>query len=187
MPETLTFTRPLRAVRLASAAPEPGEAAITAAYERGRRDGERQLSEQLLRQRNEFVTLQTGLLQSLRGAIPQVVRDSEQTLVALAAAVARKIVGDLPITPELIETGIREALTHVEDSATIRVTVHPDDLALLQQIQSPLLAATPDRPAIQFESAPNLTRGGCLVHTRFGVIDARRETKAELISRALQP
>jgi len=89
MREALTLPRPLRDVRLTGAPPALDEAAVTAAYERGRREGERQLSEQLLRQRAEFVELQTGLLQAVRAAIPQVVRESEQALIALATAVAQ--------------------------------------------------------------------------------------------------
>jgi len=44
---------------------------LQASYERGRLDGERALSEQLIRQRAEVMELQTGVLASLRDAVPQ--------------------------------------------------------------------------------------------------------------------
>jgi flagellar biosynthesis/type III secretory pathway protein FliH len=39
---------------------------------------------------------------------------------------------------------------------------------------------------VRFQPSPEVTPGGCLVQTRFGVIDARRETKLELIRQSLE-
>jgi flagellar biosynthesis/type III secretory pathway protein FliH len=39
--------------------------------------------------------------------------------------------------------------------------------------------------SIRFHDSPEVGRGGCLVQTRFGAIDARRETKLELIRKSL--
>ena len=41
-----------------------------AAYENGRQEGERALSEQLLQQRNEIVQLQNGVMNSLQQILP---------------------------------------------------------------------------------------------------------------------
>ena len=38
---------------------------------------------------------------------------------------------------------------------------------------------------VNFQSTDTVSRGGCLVHTRFGTIDARRETKIELLQKAM--
>jgi flagellar assembly protein FliH len=157
-----------------------------AAYERGLREGESALREQLLLQRNEFLELQRGVLESLRQAVPLVVHDSENALISLALEAARKLIAGLPISVEMVEAVVREALAQVEDSAEISVALHADDFALLQNEASPLLSPAAGAPKTYFRFAPEVTRGGCLVHTRFGVIDARRETKLELLSRNLR-
>jgi flagellar biosynthesis/type III secretory pathway protein FliH len=64
------------------------------------------------------------------------------------------------------------------------VLLHPEDLELLQRLDSPLLEAARTSPAA-FLAAPEVTRGGCLVRTRFGTVDARRETKFDLLKRQL--
>src|SRR5690348_14200510 len=46
-------------------------------YERGRRDGENALNEQLLKQRTEIQGLMHGALNALSHAVPQVIRDTE--------------------------------------------------------------------------------------------------------------
>ena len=38
---------------------------------------------------------------------------------------------------------------------------------------------------IHLHPAPEVSRGGCLVRTRFGIIDAQRETKVELIKKVM--
>jgi flagellar assembly protein FliH len=194
MTQTVKTSKPLRDLRVArngSSARRPVGATATedrerAAYERGLREGESALREQLLQQRNEFLELQRGVLESLRQAVPLVVRSSENALISLALEAARKLVAGLPITKEMVEAVVREALTHVEDGAEISVALHADDFALLQKGASPLLLPVDGAPKTNFRFAPEVTRGGCLVQTRFGVIDARRETKLEILGQDLQ-
>ena len=156
-----------------------------AAYERGVVDGEKRLSEQLLRQRAEVLELQNGVLGSLRQAVSQVVRQSEAGVVGLALEVARKIVSDLPISAEMVEAAVRSALAQAEESTEIQIFLHADDLALLQRNNSSVLLPGPGNEAMRFSASAEVTRGGCLVETRFGVIDACRETKLKLIRQSL--
>ena len=160
---------------------------LQASYERGKQDGERALSEQLVRQRAELLELQSGVLSSLRHALPQVARDCEQTLVALALEVAQKLVAGMPISVELMERVVREACAEVEDSTEFTVQVHPDDLAMLQRANSPVLLPQGGADRVQFEGSAQISRGGCLVQSRFGQIDARRETKFLKVENSLQP
>jgi flagellar assembly protein FliH len=158
---------------------------LQASYERGRLDGERALSEQLIRQRAEVMELQTGVLASLRDAVPQVAREGERALVALALEAARKLVSGLPVSAEMIEAAVKEAIAQVEDTAGFTVQLHPEDLVLLERTNSPLLLPQGGDERIRFQPAAHVSRGGCVVQTRFGVIDARRETKVELLRSAL--
>lgn len=187
--ETLQFAAPLREVKIARSGDRETlrQEDLQASYERGRLEGERALGEQLVKQRAEVMELQTGVLASLRGVVPQVTRECERALVSLALEVAQKLVCGLPISAEMIEAAIKEACAAVEDSAEFTVQLHPDDLALLQRTNSPLLLPQGGEERIHFHCAAQITRGGCLVQTRFGVIDGRRETRMELLQKALQP
>ncbi|MBC8001699.1 MAG: hypothetical protein H7X97_03840 [Opitutaceae bacterium] len=186
--DTLQLPHPLRDVRLSGLAGEPFvplEEQVRASYERGRIDGEHALGEQLVQQRAEMQNLFQGALNSLRGAVPQVVRDTEQMMVSLTLEIARKLVGDLPLSVEMVEAAVHEALAQVEGTADFQVRLHPADLELLQRAGSPLLSPVGDSREIRFHGSPEVTRGGCLVQTRFGIIDGRRETKFDLLKRSL--
>lgn len=189
--ETVRLSQPPREVQLtrvlgAEAARQADlDARLRASYERGRIEGEQALSEQLLRQRQETQALFEGVLQSLRAAVPQVLRDTEQHVVALALEVARRIVSELPVTVEMVESAVREALAQAENTTEFTVVLHPADLELLHRLPSPLLEASPDGRQVRFHASNDVTRGGCRVHTRFGTIDATRETKFDLMKRSL--
>ncbi len=188
--ETILFAQPLREVsRLAGAPSEDWEALLrireAAAYQRGCRDGESALNEQLVQQRAEVAELQRGILESLSRAFPQVVKESETALIGLALEAASRIVAGLPIDVKLVESVVLEALREVEDSAEILVQVHAEDLGLLRKHDSQILGGLPDKGPLRFISSSEVTRGGCLVQTRFGLIDARREVKLEQLAQTV--
>jgi flagellar assembly protein FliH len=155
------------------------------AYQRGRRDGESALNQQLIQQRAEVAELQRGILESLRRAVTQVVQESETALINLALETAKKVVANLPIDVELVEAVVQEALRQVEDTSEILVQVHAEDLALLRKHDSKILNGLPDKGPLRFVTSADVTRGGCLVQTRFGLVDARREVKLEQLTQAL--
>jgi flagellar assembly protein FliH len=189
-PETVQFQQPPREVGLSATwhirdLDAHLELREKAAFDRGRIAGEKALSEQLMRQRGELIELQQGIFNSITQAMPQVARDCEQILVQLAIETAQKLVDNLPISAEMIEAAVREAMEQVEEETEFLVLLHPHDLALLHQINSPLLEPKEHNTQIRLKESHEVSRGGCLVHTRFGTIDARRETKVELIKQSL--
>ena len=191
-PEPISFTSALADVRLVKPAPAPEAVVVDdsaerekAAYERGRHEGEIALREQLIAQRNEMAALLNGVIDSLQKTVPQLVHETESALIQLALESAQKIVAGMPVNPKLVESIVREALQQVEDTAEVVIQLHPDDLALLQKHKSDVLKPPPNSKPLQFSSSPDVTRGGCLLRTRFGIIDARRETKLDQLREAL--
>lgn len=154
------------------------------AFERGRCQTEANLTGQLVSQRAEMLQLQDGVLKSLAAGVDNVIRETERALVELALTTASRMVAGLPLDRTMIEAGIREALTQVEDSATVQVLLHGEDLATLKQAGSPYLEESA-AGRLRLVAAPDVTRGGCVVRTQFGDIDARRETKLEQMRKAL--
>lgn len=188
--ESITFNAPLHDVRLLTQSPAQdwsehiGERE-KAAYEKGRREGENALREQLISQRNEIGGLLNGVVESLRNAVPQLVQQSETALIQLSLESAQKIVAGQPINSEMVEAVVREALQQVEDTAEVTLQLHPEDLALLQKHHSEILTGAPNSAPVRFVGSAEVTRGGCLVRTRFGIIDARRETKIDQLREVL--
>jgi flagellar assembly protein FliH len=192
---TISPGRDLRDVRVArgrspvegsaAAAPAPAPQLEAEAFQRGVAEGEKRLREQLLKQRAELLQLQNGVLASLRQASSDVVRQGESALVEIALETARKLVAGLPISADMVAATVRSALAQVEEATEFDIYLNAEDLALLQACNAPDLLPGSDKGTLRFHGSTEVTRGGCLVQTRFGVIDARRETKMELIRQSL--
>jgi flagellar assembly protein FliH len=188
--EKLSLPKPLRhACFKGNGAEADAEARMVeemrASYERGRREAEQAMSQQLFQQRTDMHELMRGVVNSLRQAVPQIVRETENTMIALSLSVAQKLVAGMPISAAMVESVVRDALAQVEGTAQFTVRLHPADLELLQKCDSPLLAGGDGAKEFRFLSSPEVTRGGCLVQTHFGTVDARRETKFDLLQRTL--
>jgi flagellar biosynthesis/type III secretory pathway protein FliH len=186
--KAIPFAAPLRDIRLSTIS-DPNVSSAQkheleqAAY--GRRDAEKALSEQLLRQRSELLELHRGVIESLRTTVPRLAKETEGALIELALEAAKKVVANAPISQQSVEAVVHEALSQLEEKAEITVQLNPDDLALLRKHNSPILEGLSDTGPMRFTSSTEVTRGGCLVHTRFGLLDARRETKLEQLRQSL--
>ncbi len=183
-PQRLRLTEPLRGVRLVDPASEAALAErLRAQYELGRREAEREWSGQLLSQRRELLELKRGVLAELEQTLPQIRREGEAALVELALEAARRLVAGLPITREMIEAVVREALDEMERDEEMTVLLHPEDLRLLERAGG---AAAAESASIEFQAADEVTRGGCILRTRFGALDSRRETKLQRLRDSLR-
>ena len=188
---TIRFNRPPRQVR-ARVVPRltPELEAYVArcveeAHARGRDEAERNLGEQLVSQRHEMVMAQNGALKGLRDAVPRVVRETEQCLIEIALTAAERLVSGLPVSAEMVAACVREAVSHVEETTNFEVTLHPEDLKLLEQGNEELASRGLAVEGVTFQAGGDVSRGGCVVRTQFGEIDGRRETKLQRLRETL--
>jgi flagellar assembly protein FliH len=129
-------------------------------------------------------TAQIGVLMQSYGAQMDALQQQMASALADAAvSLARQVVrSELSAQPEHIVTVAHEALETLLLSARhITVRVHPDDHALVAQGASEVLS---DRGA-RLLADTALTRGGCLIESDIGIIDASIETRWRRAAAAL--
>ena len=154
-------------------APDLGEqlrAARQGGYQDGYRDGLAAL-EQFKQSFATQMTAQLGALTSSYGQeLDALQQDMARALAVSATHLARQIVrSELQARPELVAAVAQEALdTLLMSARQITVRVHPDDHPLVAQGASEVLA---ERGA-RLLSDTSIARGGCLVESDIGVIDA---------------
>lgn len=152
-------------------------------YQDGYRDGMAAL-ESFKQSYASQITAQVGALtQSITGQLEDLQQDMARALAVSATHLARQIVrSELTTRPELVVQVAEEALESLLLSAChITLRVHPDDHALVTQGAAEVLAARGAR--VVSDSA--LLRGGCMVESDIGVIDASIETRWRRAAAAL--
>ncbi len=143
---------------------------LTEARRIGSEEGFAQVAELLLRARAEAHELK---------------KRSEQRLVALAVRIAERILGaQLELAPEYVLSVARKAMEQVPWCRKLVYRVHPEDLALLEQHREALFARAAEVDA-QFVADAKVRRGGCILETEVGRIDATLESQLRAIERAL--
>jgi len=108
---------------------------------------------------------------------------AEHEVVKLAIEVAKKIVHrEIQVDKDIIQTLVRVALTHVSEKSAVTVHVSPQDYNYLLEHRAEL-AQTEGRD-IALLADKSVERGGCLIQTECGDIDARIEEKFREVEQA---
>lgn len=151
------------------------ESARRSGYEEGYRDGLEAL-EGFKKSHSAQVSAQVGsLVQSFDEQWAALEAQMAQAIARSAVLLARQVIrSELQTQPQQVSDLAREALQAVLMSARqIVVRVHPDDLALVAQGAEDVLKARGAR----LEPDPAVERGGCLVESDVGSIDASLQTR----------
>ena len=184
---------PARQVDLMASPQDPGSllekaqaeaAQIVADAERRAADLERALREQALAEARmqaaaevatELEPLRAQLAQSLDELADlreQVATYAEREMVQLAIEIAKKIVRrEVTVDPEIVISLARVALSRLHNRALATVHLHPDDYQFALSHRERLSTSG----TIKLVDDPAIGRGGCLIETDLGDVDARIE------------
>jgi flagellar assembly protein FliH len=131
----------------------------------------------------ELETMQMKLgrsIEELTGWRPRYRRQAEQDVVALALAVARRILHrELTVAPEALLGLVKAALDKMEAREVHQVRVSRQDAAMLRQFFEKM--GLPQR--IEVIADPSLAPGGVLIESSRGVLDASVDTQLSEIER----
>lgn len=164
-----------------------------AGYQRGREEAVAEYEAQINHLRAELEQKNAADLPGILGKIETEVNGSlnqrlqslESELVEFATEAAIRLVNGLPISTKIVESSIQDALGHCENDAEVAVYLNPEDLKLLKEASSDLLADSPHQRRVRYLKDEEVSRGGCLVETNCGLIDGRRETREQLLREAV--
>ncbi len=110
----------------------------------------------------------------------------EAGAVHVAAAIAERLIRrELPEHPEITMTLIREALELAAGSSQLRIHMNPDDYKALGGQVEMLIEELSGLAGAEVMADKEITPGGCLVETQFGVIDQQFEAQLKRIEEEL--
>jgi flagellar assembly protein FliH len=114
-------------------------------------------------------------LAALRGDVAE---RAERAAVDLALRIADQVVqGALGVEPERVVDAVRGALRRLVERDRVLVLVHPDDLDVVREHAGELVAELGGIEHCGIEADRRVARGGAIVRTAEGEIDATLETK----------
>lgn len=156
--------------------------------------GRQQANDEARRHAEESLARQLDtLLPALRAAIEAIAHtrhdwlaEWDRRVVRLAAAMAARIVRrELDRQPALAPTLVREALEMITETGTVRIYLNPHDLQALGSQAQRLAAEFARLGSLEFLPDEQISRGGCRVETRFGLIDQQIESQLARLAEEL--
>ena len=116
----------------------------------------------------------------------EMLRSSEESLVRLAVAVARRIIGDtVVVNQDAVLDTVRRALKQVMEKESVIIRVNPEDLRTVREHGSEWLSLVEGTHSLDIIDDERISRGGCLVETEAGNVEAQIEKQIRTLERAL--
>ncbi len=152
-------------------------------FAQGQKDGE-------LIGRKKYETLANRLaeiLKNLEKDLSEHILALEPQLLALVKLMVEKLVlKEVDTDAQPIKASLREALKHVVEQTQVKIHLHPDDTEFLDEILAELREEFSKIKDFEIVPNPNLKRGGCLLETDFGLVDATLERRWQEILKRLE-
>lgn len=151
-----------------------------AARERGLAEGRTLAAAEVAREVEPLYRQLAETLAEINELRPQLAMQAEQELIALAVEIAKKVVHrEVAVDREVCVTLARVALARLHARAVAAVHLHPEDYAHLSAHRERLEMGA----SIELVEDRTVGRGGCLVRTEMGDVDARIEQQFAEIER----
>ncbi|WP_146974407.1 FliH/SctL family protein [Lujinxingia vulgaris] len=137
-------------------------------------EGQHQAAEEML-----------DVLGKARAEYDLLLQRAEPDMVRLAFQIASRLIGEtLEMAPERVEQMVARSLELVRGKRQVLLRVHPDDLATLRAAEARLSYVVGGVP-VHLQADEEVARGGCLIETESGQIDARLQTQLDVLQAAL--
>lgn len=152
---------------------------------RGVDDARALADQELVEFRADIQRLSDGVFSKVAELEPALVAQLRDALPGLAVEIARRLMAGFEPPAEVISKICEEALAEIfPERENLELVVSPRDAALLEKLNPDWLRRY---PGIRIRGEPTLSPGDCQVRSRFGLTDARIETKLTALQHSLSP
>ena len=155
------------------------EEAFDRGYETGMKAASRESSGYL-------TTLESICLQAAEEK-ERIIKAAELEIANLSTRIAEKIIGEeVKADPEVVMNVAKRAIELATDREQIIVRVNPADLEMIRSRKEKLLASVDGTKHIQAMADERVKRGGCVIETNSGNVDAKISSQLGQIEESLR-
>jgi flagellar assembly protein FliH len=128
------------------------------------------------------VAAAASALEAVRGLEADACERVESAAVELAVRMAERVVaGTVTVSPERLLDVVRGALRTIIERERVTLLVNPEDLDLMRSAVGDVAGSLGGIEHLEVQEERRVGRGGAIVRTAHGEVDARIETKLERV------
>ncbi|HOF04137.1 MAG TPA: FliH/SctL family protein [Syntrophales bacterium] len=156
------------------------------AYEQGVLAGRTQNEDRYSLEMKKRVDNLDKVIRELALLKQRLLQEAEEEMVRLSLHVAEKIIHhEIATNREVILHVLKEAMKSVLDRDNITIRLHPDDYQQIMEIRSEFLANFDGLKNVIFQQDEGIKKGGAVIETPHGEVDARIEQQFREVKQAL--
>lgn len=160
---------------------------VEAATQDGFNAGYQEGREEAIKENAELLLETTQALNRLYAAFPHAVRQNEEKLIKLAMEIASAVLQEeLSQRPELAARTLESAIKRVSDLERVTIKVNPLDLDIVLPKQEYFRSLLPDVQDFAITGHYAISRGGCMIETNSGTIDAQIASQLAVLEEVFQ-
>lgn len=155
-------------------------------YEKGLSDGIRKGRE--LEKNETLQTLQamSVIVKEMSALKKNTLENLEGEIVQLSLAVAEKVIHlEATTNREVIRDVLKEAIKNIGDRENMKIRVHPQDFHFMIEIKNDFLQGFDGIRNVTFAEDESIQRGGAIIETVCGEVDARLDQQYNEIKTAM--
>jgi flagellar assembly protein FliH len=150
----------------------------------GREDTIRQYTEQL----ESLAASWSAALDELVSGRQEMLHCAREDIVQLALAIAGKITRRvIELDPDVVKDQVADVLGLVNQPSGVTLSINPEDRKLVESVLPALCERLGRSDHVELRDDPSIERGGCVLATGKGRIDATVNTQIDRIAAALLP
>ena len=156
------------------------------AYNRGLLQGQKEGQKMVAKRLEPLFSTLKNAIEELSRAREALMERHEKDIIELACLIAEKVVHrKIQISPEIVMDTVKDACKHLMDHDDVRLRLHPSDYEYLREIEEILRRHVSDIKGVTVLEDSGIERGGVILETSFGEIDATIRSQIDQIRDAL--
>lgn len=157
------------------------------AYEKGFEQGEKDGLELGEEKAKKIVGTIEDLLNEIRSVKEEMIRRYEKEILEVIFSVVKKIIHvQTGFDNEIVRDTIMNAVAYATQKNEINLKINPDDFDYVESLRPEFFAEFKDLKSMMVTTDASITRGGCLIESCHGNIDAMIDTQIEKIKQCLE-
>jgi flagellar assembly protein FliH len=168
---------------------EQAQQEVQKAYEQGFSDGQQVATATLqadIQRYQQWVTSFDAMAIDMRRQFGESFKNLETSAVSLAVEIAQFILGrELHQDPSIVIAQVQKAIAQMHGVENVRLRLNSQDLEVVKNSRAAIQAQNPDVRELIFIEDDMVERGGCIVETSIGMIDAQIRTQLDKIKNSM--
>ncbi len=159
------------------------------AYNQGFADGQETTAATFktqIQRHHEWLKNMDSVVNELRAQYASEIENLEDTVVKLSIMAAEHILGrEATSNSEIVIEQVKKAIKSLDEDKVFKIHIHPDNIEILESVKSELTSDKSQIKDVEIVSNETVGKGGCILETSAGMVDARLKTQLEQLEKSL--